>query len=271
MSDFTLRSVLPAALLAIMSVFASGTHSDAQTTLNPPPVPEGETVAETTPKPPAADTEVTPPPPPQDDVVVPPPPPPPPPAEKFFVSTDGSTEGPFALSELKARVAAGTFSATTYVWQDGMDGWKRAEEVEVLSEVLKGVTDNPGTTVGDINTFLTGIWEDKNASFVPGLGQVQLDLLIEYYPNGTMDGIGTFTTLNAGNRSVYDVYLEGTWRAQNSTGNMFDLTTNAVVSIGLVESPVYTGSFQIDETVTHERTGPNSFRDVADNLTYTRH
>lgn len=259
MLKFKSETALLSTLMALMLLFASGTFSEAQTSLTPPPIPveEEEQDAVTPPPPPEEETEVA--------------PPPPPPAEQFFVSTDGSTEGPFTLSELAARLAAGTFNDQTYVWQEGMADWQRAGEVDKLDTLLAGAPGESTTaTAVDITRFLTGIWVDKNATFVPGLGQVQMDMQTEYYSNGTMDGIGQFTSVNNGVTSVYDVYVEGTWSAQATTGNGFNLTTQAQVAIGLVESPVYTDFFDVNETVRHERIGPDSFRDLENNLTYTR-
>jgi len=206
----------PKAALAMVAILASTTAGGAQTLLTPPPLPADETTTDV--------QSATPPPPPAPAT-----PPPPPPAEMFFVSTDGSSEGPFGMSELETRMKAGTFTAATYVWQDGMTDWLPAGDVGKLDALLASAQAMPANDAFDIDTFLVGIWSDKNTSFVPGLGQVQLDVDFEYYSDGRMDGIGKFTANQNGQQSVYDVYYEGTWSL-----------------------------------------GPNSFRDVVENHTYTR-
>lgn len=267
---------LPSSSVVLALFFASVTASEAQSNLTPPPIPAEEADTETEvvggkppPSPAAEETVVTPPPPPEEEAGVSPPPPPP--ADEIYVSTGGSTEGPFTISELEVQLAAGTFSGQSYVWEDGMADWVRASEVEKLSEILTSAQPEVNTAqASDIQTFLTGIWVDRNATFVAGLGQVKMDMLVEYYADGRMDGIGRFTATNNGTNSVYDVYMEGTWSAQAGAGMAFNLTTNAKISIGLVESPVYTDTFDLNETIPHLRTGPDGFRDTESNLSFTR-
>ena len=70
-------------------------------------------------------------------------PPPPPPAEAFHVSIDGQTSGPFTMDQLKAKATAGEISRETHVWREGMDGWKRASEVDAMSRVFGAVPPPP--------------------------------------------------------------------------------------------------------------------------------
>ena len=70
-------------------------------------------------------------------------PPPPPPAETFHVSKDGQTTGPFTMAELKSQAASGALTRETHVWREGMDGWKRAGEVDAVRGVFGAVPPPP--------------------------------------------------------------------------------------------------------------------------------
>ena len=69
-------------------------------------------------------------------------PPPPPAAPSFHVSKDGQTTGPFTMDQLKSQAASGDLTRETHVWREGMDGWKRAGEVDAMSGVF-GATPPP--------------------------------------------------------------------------------------------------------------------------------
>lgn len=70
-------------------------------------------------------------------------PPPPPQAETYHTSVDGTSTGPFTLTELKAQAASGAFTRETHVWKEGMDGWSRAGEVGPLSGVFASLPPPP--------------------------------------------------------------------------------------------------------------------------------
>lgn len=246
----------------------------AAQTVTPPPIPaEEEVVEEATED--AAQDAVTPPPPPpaeEEEAATPPPPPEPEPEPEFFTSTDGSTEGPFPLSELQAQATAGAFTDQTYVWQDGMADWTRAGEVEELASLFgAGGDEAKPADNGDLAAFVVGVWSDRNTSFVAGMGETRMDLVIEYYSNGTMDAIGQMYGTVNGQAAAWDIYAQGTWSVAPAENGQFDLTTNIEVSMGLVESPVYTDFFQSEETTRMERVDANSMRDVQNELTYSRY
>lgn len=50
----------------------------------------------------------------------------------FIIDKEEKRKGPFSIDELKAFKITGE----TIVWHDGLDGWKKAEEIEELKEIL---------------------------------------------------------------------------------------------------------------------------------------
>ncbi|MFB2120849.1 SPFH domain-containing protein [Parapedobacter sp. 2B3] len=69
-----------------------------------------------------------------------PPPIPAPPA--YYVAVNGQQTGPFPLSEIQSRIAAGTIVRDTLVWTTGMAGWSAAGGVDTL-DMLFGQTPPP--------------------------------------------------------------------------------------------------------------------------------
>ena len=51
---------------------------------------------------------------------------------RWFVLDDGERTGPLGIDAVRDRVVAGTVTATTWVWADGMPGWRRAGRVPAL-------------------------------------------------------------------------------------------------------------------------------------------
>ncbi len=66
-------------------------------------------------------------------------PPPLPQPVEFHVAAAGEAAGPFAVSELKARVSNGTLTPATLVWSPDMTQWTPASDVAALSNLF---TDN---------------------------------------------------------------------------------------------------------------------------------
>ena len=66
-----------------------------------------------------------------------PPPPPPPPVEHVWhLAENGQTSGPFSKARLGRMVTEGGLTRETYVWTQGQDGWKRAEDVAELAQLF---------------------------------------------------------------------------------------------------------------------------------------
>ena len=66
-----------------------------------------------------------------------PPPPPPPPVEHVWhVAANGQTQGPFSKARMGRMVTEGQLTRESYVWTQGQDGWKRAEDVTELAQLF---------------------------------------------------------------------------------------------------------------------------------------
>lgn len=64
-------------------------------------------------------------------------PPPPPPVEKVWhLAHDGATRGPFGRADLGRMAASGELSRETWAWTPGLEGWKRAGEIDELAQLF---------------------------------------------------------------------------------------------------------------------------------------
>src|ERR1700682_336501 len=75
-----------------------------------------------------------------------PPPLPQPPSAQFFYSENGKPMGPFSLSEIQAKIAAGLIKPDTLVWKAGTPNWvaaKELAEVAVLFAAAAPPAPNP--------------------------------------------------------------------------------------------------------------------------------
>jgi hypothetical protein len=61
--------------------------------------------------------------------------------QQWHAGIKGKPVGPLSRSEVAARIRSGDMSAETYVWRDGMDGWKVLPDVPELSELLNDAPD----------------------------------------------------------------------------------------------------------------------------------
>ena len=73
-----------------------------------------------------------------------PPAPPPPPAGQWHISREGQNLGPFTTNQLLQN----GLTAETYVWRNGLDGWKRASEVPELAPLVSSVPPPPIDSAG---------------------------------------------------------------------------------------------------------------------------
>jgi membrane protease subunit (stomatin/prohibitin family) len=63
--------------------------------------------------------------------------PPPPPVEHVWhIAENGQTLGPFSKAALGRMAGAGELTRDTFVWTQGQDGWKRAEDVTELAQLF---------------------------------------------------------------------------------------------------------------------------------------
>lgn len=147
-------------------------------------------------------------------------PPPVVPAVSFFVVEGGRQAGPFTLDQIKAKIAAGTFTAESMVWKKGMSAWVRAGDVAELSGLLK---KTPPKKKPDARNFLTGRWE---------LGPL----------NVPVEGVGPATI-----RSVIEYAADGTYKFQGFKDYTFGQVPYREISEG---NGTYTATFKDDNTIT---------------------
>lgn len=63
--------------------------------------------------------------------------PPPPPVEHVWhIAENGETKGPFSKAQMGRMVSQGSLGRDTYVWTQGQDGWKKADEVQELAQLF---------------------------------------------------------------------------------------------------------------------------------------
>ncbi|MEL7298938.1 MAG: SPFH domain-containing protein [Pseudomonadota bacterium] len=63
--------------------------------------------------------------------------PPPPPVEHVWhIAENGATKGPYSKARLAEMAGNGGLTRETFVWTQGQDGWKRAEDVTELAQLF---------------------------------------------------------------------------------------------------------------------------------------
>ncbi|MEO1704431.1 MAG: SPFH domain-containing protein, partial [Pseudomonadota bacterium] len=63
--------------------------------------------------------------------------PPPPPVEHVWhIAENGATKGPFSKARLAEMAGNGGLTRETFVWTQGQDGWKKAEDVTELAQLF---------------------------------------------------------------------------------------------------------------------------------------
>ncbi|UWQ17268.1 SPFH domain-containing protein [Jannaschia sp. M317] len=72
----------------------------------------------------------------QPAAAAPAPPPPPPVEHVWHIAEDGVTKGPFSKARLGRMVTDREVTRETYVWTQGQDGWKKAEDVAELAQLF---------------------------------------------------------------------------------------------------------------------------------------
>lgn len=72
--------------------------------------------------------------------------PPPVPIVSYHVAINGQSMGPFDIATLTQMATTGQLTKSSLVWKAGMDGWKKAETVDELKEVLGNIIPPVPTT-----------------------------------------------------------------------------------------------------------------------------
>ncbi len=60
-----------------------------------------------------------------------------PPAAEWHAGIEGKPVGPMTLHEFERRIGEGSITEETFVWKEGMDGWKQIPEVPELMVILR--------------------------------------------------------------------------------------------------------------------------------------
>lgn len=62
-----------------------------------------------------------------------------PPPSEWHAGIDGSAVGPLTFQELQRHIMDGTITADTFIWRDGMDGWKQVPDVPEVAPLLEAI------------------------------------------------------------------------------------------------------------------------------------
>jgi len=161
--------------------------------------------------------------------------PPPLPVASVYIAEDGAQAGPFTLTELRDKVDAGTLTASTLAWQDGMADWQAAGSVDDLAILFEDdAAVTPDAPAGDIAAsgdtlapdFLVGTWRQQASVPMEGIGTGSADLTVDLGADGrfamtgeivltfqqemrlAVDGSGTYTATLRGSDQI-EVVLTG--------------------------------------------------------------
>lgn len=68
-------------------------------------------------------------------------------AENWYYAKSGERFGPFSEADMEQMITEGTVAASTNVWHEGMDAWKKAAETELAGRFpeLPPVPDEGGS------------------------------------------------------------------------------------------------------------------------------
>jgi len=56
-------------------------------------------------------------------------PPPPPSTKPYYIVKDGKADGPHTIDDIKNMISKGELNRTSYIWQEGMEGWSKIEDM----------------------------------------------------------------------------------------------------------------------------------------------
>ncbi|KPP92101.1 MAG: protein of unknown function containing DUF4339 domain [Rhodobacteraceae bacterium HLUCCA08] len=219
--------------------------------------------AQSTPPPVPVDDTATPPPLPADDD--PAPTPPPLPQLAVFLDEDGNPGGPYDRAQLTAKVADGTLTGQTLVWQDGMADWAPAAEVEDLAGLI-GPAPGPSPSPQpepqqDPAALIAGDWFTEGSDPTSGLsGQ----LWVSFDAGGSYTMQGSFSS-QQGNVNVEG---NGSWRANPGPNDTISVAFTGVIYAigpdGMPQSEVFNETWRV------EVVDQNTLRDLEDGTLLTR-
>jgi len=202
---------------------------------------------------------------PAEGAVTPPPlpvevtPPPLPAMPDYYVGVDGKPVGPLDEAALREMAAKGELTGDTLVWTEGMGDWTKAAEVTEVAALLEpqedpgrksalGVSEDeakgakpapspspaPKADASGDATFVVGEWYVDDVITVPGMGEVDADIVQIFHPDGSYTASGTILTTVPGlGSTIYEVVVEttGTWTAVKRPDGNIDLVLSSTSTV----------------------------------------
>lgn len=149
-------------------------------------------------------------------------------ASTFHIDEGGSPSGPLTLDQLRQRVAAGTLTAATLAWTEGMPGWQPAAQVTGLSSLFQQsatpgfptTASPPATPAADPQRFLVGRWQVKGKLPMGDQGPTDGEITMTYNPDGSflMAGLYQVPHPQAGVIPI-QTHMTGQWQVNGVDAN----------------------------------------------------
>ena len=193
-------------------------------------------------------------------------PPPLPPQPDFYIDENGTPGGPYKMAQLQALVAAGTLTAGTLAWTDGMAEWAAANTVAGLEPLFAAAAtpvETPAAApVADLAAFVVGHWQQTGDVDIPGVGLGSANLSAMFGADGkfTLDGTIEATNADTGTMTI-QINATGTYLVQSLGTDMFSITQTGAATMTIpgfapVQQPVA-------ETTAYKVIDANTVEDTA--------
>ncbi len=163
-------------------------------------------------------------------------PPPLPPQPDFYIDENGTPGGPYKMAQLQALVAAGTLTATTLAWTDGMAEWAAANTVAGLEPLFVAAVaptptpapapaPAPGIPAADLTTYVVGNWLQTGDVDIPGVGLGSANLAAVFAADGSFTLGGSIDATNAETGTMtIQINAGGTYVVQSLGPDTFSVT-----------------------------------------------
>ncbi|MGM0595831.1 MAG: GYF domain-containing protein, partial [Myxococcota bacterium] len=89
-------------------------------------------------------------------------------AKIWHVVINDNQEGPFTISEIKAKAALGEITRDTFTWREGLDDWKSIYKIDEFSEIFASEPESASESVSEPASEPASEPEDPFASFDSG-------------------------------------------------------------------------------------------------------
>lgn len=177
-------------------------------------------------------------------------------AAMFFIEENGAPAGPFEISQLRQRIAAGTLTTATLIWTEGMEVWQPAASVDTVAALFSGARAghaatpppmNPGVMMPNPSAqatagvaadpangpgFLAGIWRNRGQLPVPGYGATDAEVAVTYRDDGGFSIDGRYLIRNPHGGTVpVQVRGAGRWSAASVGSGRLSLSVDGSISL----------------------------------------